>query len=315
MPLQVKPIPLAIVNFRYASNPAASIRYFAKASKVARMIDALHFGFADGCKPRQLLELLATDHHNPAAARAFYTAVLSVKTPANASPDELADIDDRIEQAVRDLAKKFGVPVVAWLHKNTKTRHAHLIFPNSDGRRTIPLPQKVLQELQDFGWTTALVSGRGKGERKALPVYPKARSLRVRDLANQLLDKSGQFVPEQLEVLLKAGVFTAARRRKNGTLISFEVNQQRVRVATLEGFVREITNTNVQNTNTQKPMIAIIKPGAPLPKEVVENLKTGGYDLKAFQALIDEFASTRAGRAAARAHEQATNKNQQPTTH
>ena len=72
-------------------------------------------GSAAGCKPRELVNLLAADHHNPSAARAFLTAILSVKTPAHASLQVLADMDDRIEQATRDLSVLLGVPVVGWI--------------------------------------------------------------------------------------------------------------------------------------------------------------------------------------------------------
>lgn len=239
MPLQVKPIPLAIVNVAYSGNAVASIRYFGKTSKVARVIDALHVGVVAGCKPRELVELLAANHHNPTAARAFYTAVLSVKTPADAAPEVLADIDDRMEQAVRDLSKKLGVPVVGWIHHNTKTRHAHLIFPNSDGRRTLPLARKFLKEIQGFGWTTALAPGRGKGKRKALPVYTHAKNLQVRDLATLLLDSTGNVRQDQWDGLVQRGEISNFRRRQDGSVISFEFQRRRLRWNTLKGFLVE----------------------------------------------------------------------------
>lgn len=211
--------------------------------------DEWDIGVAAGCKPRELIKLLAADHHNPTAARAFLTAVLSVKTPPNASPEVLKDIDDRIEQAVRDLSKKLGVPAVAWIH-NSKTRHAHVLFPNSDGRRTLRLARQFLKELQGFGWTEALASGRGKGQRKALPVYTHSRQLDVRDLAASLLDQHGRYNPEALRQLIASGDVTDLREAKNGRLISFQWHGRRIRQTTLEGFIKLMKgDTDSDDTN------------------------------------------------------------------
>jgi hypothetical protein len=310
MPLQIKP--LAIINFRYSGNPVASIRYFAKVAKVARVIDALRVGCVAECKPRQLIELLAADHHNPTATRAFFTGILSVQTPDDASLDVLADIDDRIEQATRDLSEKLGVPVVAWIHRNTKTRHAHLLFPNSNGKRTLALASKFLKELQGFEWTDALASGRGKGRRQALPVYAHAKNLAVRDLAGQVAGQGG-VTADQWEKLLAAGVIATPRRRKNGELISFEYGGRRIRASTLEGFARELAHNNKQTK--EKTMTKIINPAAPLPPAVAGVIEAAGYALDEFQALLDEFSNTRLGHSAAREHEQANDQNQQPPAH
>ncbi len=76
-----------------------------------------------------------------------------------------------IRQAFKDLYEKLGVPGVAWIHDNTQTIHGHGLFPNSDGRRTLDLSPTFLREVQGFQWTKALISGRGRGRRKALSVY------------------------------------------------------------------------------------------------------------------------------------------------
>ena len=276
--------PNAIINFDYSGNPAATIRYNANQSKLARTVDCLHVGIAAGCKPRELVKLLAANHHNPSAVRAFLTAVLSVQTPRNASPEVLADFDNRLEQAIRDLSRKLGVPILGWIHKNTRTRHAHLLIPNSDNRRTLQLTRKVLKQLQGFEWTTALASGRGKGQRKALPVYPHARQLDVRDLAQLLLDESGEVRDTVWDHLAAVGAISNVRARKDGSPISFEFRSRRIRFETLKGFLT-VEKKGIDMTNTSTYQQA--------PPELQQQLGQLGLSPEAIGRILGEFSTAR----------------------
>ena len=237
--------PCAILNLRSTGDPAAAIRYFSDPKKVSVAYDGLATGLPVG-SAKELADLLLFNHHDRRAKRVCRTAVISVQTPANATKEQLADIDRRLLQAASDLQKILKVAsMLGWVHGNTATRHIHLIFGNSNGRRALDLRPKFLRQLQGFQWTLALLSGRGKGRRKALPAYPHARKLAVRDLAAVLVDDYGRIRRDKWEAFVKAGKISNFRRRKNGEVISFEYggNGRRVRVATLEGFITECQNT------------------------------------------------------------------------
>jgi len=236
--------PLAIVNLGATGNVGAAIKYFGDKKKVGKFLDGLHTGAAVG-SPKELAALLLSNHHNPRGKRVARTAVISVKTPRRASKRELEDIDERLMQAFWDLQKLLKVPMLGWTHTNTATRHLHIIFPNSNGIRCLDLRPRWLRQLQGFMWTAALLSGRGRGRRKALPAYPKARKLVVRDLATLLMDGQGNLRQDRWKALVAQGKISNFRQRKSGELISFEWGGtgRRVRMATLKGFATECQNT------------------------------------------------------------------------
>ncbi len=247
--------PLAIVNFKDTSDPVATIRYNANPKKVVATYDGLGTGVAVGSS-KELADLLLAGHHNKRAKRVCRTAVLSVKTPRRATKEQLEDIDRRLLQAAADLKLILGVAsMLGWVHGNTITRHLHLIFPNSTGRRTLDLRPKFLRQLQAFEWTLALASGRGRGRRRALSVYPKSRKLAVRDLAQVLVDGKGNLRKDRWDAMVKSGQISDFRRRNDGSLISFQWGNKRVRVATLRGFAIE-QNTRPEYEHIYEPKLA-----------------------------------------------------------
>jgi hypothetical protein len=127
--------------------------------------------------------------------------------------------------------------MLGWVHGNTLTRHIHLIFANSNGRRTLDLRPKFLKELQGLQWTVQFLTGRGKGRRKSVPVYTKAQKLDVRILAFALFDSIGKLRKDRWDKLVEAGKIGNFRRRNNGAIISFEFQGRRLRLATLKNFL------------------------------------------------------------------------------
>src|ERR1019366_10300698 len=70
--------------------------------------------------------------------------------------------------------------------------HEHLEIGNLDENgEPLQFDLRKVIAMANMEFTTAAVSAKGKGEHKSLPVYPKAKSLAVRDLAVQLLDDRG----------------------------------------------------------------------------------------------------------------------------
>jgi len=220
--------PLAIINLRSTGDVVAAIKYFSDKKKVGKFLDGLHTGAAVG-DSKQLAELLLCGHHNPHGKRVARTAVISVKTPHHATRQELEDIDQRLVRAFWDFSKLLQVPMLGWLHTNTQSRHLHVLFVNSTGVHCLDLRPAWLRQLQGFAWTAALLSGRGRGRRKALPTYPKSKNLVVRDLANLLMDGQGNLRQDRWDDLVKAGQITNFRRRNDGSIVSFEWGKRRVR--------------------------------------------------------------------------------------
>ena len=239
-------IPLAIVNFRSTSDAVGNITYCSNPKKVSAKYDGLQTGIAVG-SAREIAELLLSYHHDKRAKRLCRTGIISVQTPVNATPDELADIDQRLLQAARDLQLFLKVgSMLGWVHGNTLTRHLHFIFPNSNGKRTLDLRPKMLRQIQSFCWTAQLLTGRGKGRRKSLSVYPKT-TLVIRDLAEILVTPAGGLNKPAWDELVRSRKITDFRTRNDGTIISFSYHNRRFRVNTLKQFALEYIYENSQN--------------------------------------------------------------------
>ena len=285
--------PLAIVNFKATSRVVEAIRYFSDPKKVTAFYGDLDAGYPKGT-PKQLAELLLAYHHDPRAKRVCRTALISVKTPNNASKDELADIDRRLLQAARDFQKVMGIAsMLGWVHGNTATRHIHLLFANSNGRRTLDLRPKFLKELQAMQWTMQFLSGRGKGRRKALPMYPKAKRLDTRLLAAALLDSKGKLRRDRWDRLVRSGKVTDFRRRNNGSVISFQFQGRRIRLSTLTNFLGLLGGQTSAGSgwgeNQSETMTTLVDPNAALPDELQEAFNNSGFTSKDVQEILRDI--------------------------
>ena len=284
--------PLAILNFKATSRVVEAIRYFSDPKKVTAFYGDLDAGYPKGTA-KQLAELLLSYHHDPRAKRVCRTALISVKTPNNASKDELADIDRRLLQAARDFQKVMGIAsMLGWVHGNTATRHIHLLFANSNGRRTLDLRPKFLKELQAMQWTMQFLSGRGKGRRKALPMYPKAKRLDTRLLAAALLDSKGKLRRDRWDRLVRSGKVTDFRRRNNGSVISFQFQDRRIRLTTLINFLGLLAGQSGGSggeANQSETMTTLIDPNAALPGELQEAFNNSGFTSKDVQEILRDI--------------------------
>jgi hypothetical protein len=149
----------AILRLHYTSKPVASIRYYSNPRKVIKTIDGLNLGTVN-TKPKDLADSILVDHHDPSACQTARTFVISAKTPDKATPEQLKEIDQRLERAFFDFkAEMGGASMAGWIHGNTKTRHVHGIFANSDGQRGLDIGPQQLSKLQDF--FGRLLSSRG----------------------------------------------------------------------------------------------------------------------------------------------------------
>ncbi|MEI6568569.1 MAG: hypothetical protein WCR20_17950, partial [Verrucomicrobiota bacterium] len=210
-----------------------------------------------------------------------------------ATKEELSDIDRRLLRAEADFQKFLGIAsMLGWVHGNSATRHIHLIFNNSNGRRTLDLRPKFLKELQGLLWTVQFLSGRGKGKRKALPMYPKAKRLEVRLLAVALLDSDGKLRKDRFERMVKAGKITDLRLRNNGSLISFQFQGRRIRLNTLINFLGLLAGEAGAaggGENQSEIMTNLIDPNAALPDELQEAYTDSGFTSKDVQEILAQI--------------------------
>lgn len=281
----------AIINLRYSSKVSASIRYFANAQKVVKALDALNVGVAVG-RPKDLAALLLYEHHDITACKPARTFIISAETPKDSTTEQLKDIDAKLEQAFFDL-KKFlgGLPMLGWLHGNTSTRHLHGVFPNSDTRRGLNITPQMLSRLHDFAWTRAFESGRGQGKRKALTVYPHARKLAVRDLAEQLIKSDGTVDLARWDGLQTSGIITDFRIRKDGSPVSFEFNGKRIRVTTLQQFLavqQTAEKPKKQNKPKETMPVKVFTPQL-IPPDLANDLGAVGFQPHQLQSVCDDI--------------------------
>lgn len=286
--------PYAIVNLKSTKRPVDAIKYFANPKKVVAVYDGLDVGVAKG-SPKELAENLLAFHHDPRTNRVCRTAVISVQTPPGASKSQLSDIDRRLLGAAKDFQKFMGIAsMLGWVHQDTLTRHIHLIFCNSNGRRTLDLRPKFLKELQGFLWTLQFASGRGKGKRRALPMYTKSKRLDVRVLAVALLGPDGKVRQERWDKLVKAGNVSELRHRKDGSIISFQFQGRRIRFATLKNFLGLLGGQTSDgsaggNHQTGENMTNIINALEPLPADVTESLHGSGFTSADVQEILKDI--------------------------
>jgi len=230
-----KPSPYyAIVNIKHNTTPVKAIEYFADTDKVTGFYNGLELGTPEGQSPKELTDLLLAEHHDRRVEKVARSVVISVKTPRNATKEQLADIDARLLRCARDLQKFLRVvQALGWIHANTRTRHLHMIFANSTGRKTLDLNPKFLRRIQDFKWTIEFLSGRGKGERGTCDFNPKAPGLKVTTLATILMDRNGELKEDRWQRLIAEGNVSDFRYRNDGTIISFKFGKKRMRINTL----------------------------------------------------------------------------------
>ena len=286
--MAVNPAPLGIVNLKSTNQPRRAISYFANPAKVVAIADCLRVGTMSNATPKDIEDSLLCNHHDrPVKNRICRTVIISVQTPKNATKEQIEELVTRTSNAFHDLFTELNVPGAAWIHGNTKTIHGHGIFPNSDGRRTLNISPTVLRSLQGFKWTGELDSGRGKGERGALPVYTKAKELAVRELAKIIFESGGPDVGVEIEALEKAGIIDSIRRKKDGQPASFAFNKKRIRLSTLKNFAIEQKQQNKNN------MITSFDPNKGPSEQLIDDLKKAGFDDTLIQGIFRKVKAAR----------------------
>ena len=141
-------------------------------------------------------------------------------------------------------------------------------------------------------WTMQFLAGRGRGKRRALPMYPKAKRLDVRLLAVALLDSDGNLRKDRFERMVKSGKISDLRLRTNGSLISFKFQDRRIRLTTLINFLGLLagqTGGSGGGENQTEVMTTLIDPNAALPGELQEAFTDSGFTSKDVQAILQDI--------------------------
>jgi hypothetical protein len=284
----------AILHVAYSSKPTATLQYNTNRRKLVRTLDGCDTGVLYG-KAKQDAALLLLGHHDPEGTKCeiLRTLILTVQTPPRPTLAQLHYIDDQIERAFYDLKKFLGAKQMAGhIHGNTQSRHAHITLPNSNGQRGLQWDPKFLSTLQDFGWTTAFQSGRGKGVGKSLNCYPYARHKEpIRALASQLLDEQGKVFSLRWDHLVASGVITDFRLRKDGSVISFAHGGKRFRLKELQDFV-SYRQSQITTQQKENPMpISAINPTQPIPSSLQQKMLPTGLTTTDLQQINVKLAA------------------------
>jgi hypothetical protein len=107
----------------------------------------------------------------------------------------------------------------------------HLILANTDGQRGIQWTRQQCSQMQDMAWIPEAVtqqfnitSGKGTGVRRTEKIpYPKSENLVAYEI--------GTLNNHQIENGISCGHYGAARRAKDGRIISIETQGKRINIA------------------------------------------------------------------------------------
>jgi len=197
-------------------------------------------GFGEMPLDRSQLKMVAgflRAHHGTSRASEVRHVIFSA--PPGTPPEIARPI---IQQVARDWIATHA-PGRRWmlgLQDHNLKEHGHLEVEGvgADGE---PLKFGLREAISTSGmeFTSCAVSAKGKGLGKSVPVYPKAKSLAVRDLATALLDDRGGMRADLWADYVRAGTVSDLRNRKDGTLISFAFGGRRMRLSTLRGFLQQ----------------------------------------------------------------------------
>lgn len=146
-------------------------------------------------------------------------------------------------RAVADDWLKTYAPDHNWLlalQYHNQVWHAHLAVANvsADGKPIKLRPHQV-KAMATMAFTNHASNATGTGK-QGLPFYTKARrKLSVEQLAEKLVMNTGEINSAEWSRLQKEGVITNFRNRTDGSVISFEFQKRRLRVALLRRLLTE----------------------------------------------------------------------------
>lgn len=205
-------------------------------------------GYAPGLPagaPALDCEALLSGHHGGKASKArsiaFSTQYFSTREEALAHAKALPRVCSAYRTHWAPLSNAISIVHLSEGRKQWAGMwrlDAHLIICNSDGRRGLQWNREQCKQMQDFAWLpaieapSAIISGKGAGvtSRTQKIPYPKAQNLIAYDI--------GKLTNEQIEEGLSNGLYGAARRRKDGSIISLEASGKRINLARARELVR-----------------------------------------------------------------------------
>ena len=123
-------------------------------------------------------------------------------------------------------------------------------------------------------------------------MYPKAKRLDTRLLAAALLDSKGKLRRDRWDRLVRSGKVTDFRRRNNGSVISFQFQDRRIRLTTLINFLGLLAGQSGGSggeANQSETMTTLIDPNAALPGELQEAFNNSGFTSKDVQEILRDI--------------------------
>jgi hypothetical protein len=190
-------------------------------------------------------------HHGESRASEVRHVVLS--TPKGTPRREAKKV---IRAVWKDFISTYA-PERPWMfglqfHNGILHGHGAISNVGPAGRPLGWKPHQVVA-MSEMAFTEHAISAKGRGK-KGLPIYTKARGkLAVKDLAALVVDTDSTIKNEVWKQLKKKGAVSDFRNRKDGSLISFEFQGRRIRLATLKHFVEHLQSDSSGNTGSASP--------------------------------------------------------------
>jgi len=248
------------------------------------------FGFGKFRLPRNrtewAIQALCSFHANSRAAEVRH---IVFSTPKEMEKKEAQKL---LRAVCADWLKAYasGRNWIFGLHEDNGIQHGHLAVANL-GPDSKPLkfrPHQVLA-MSDMAFTKLASPAKGKGKR-GLPLYTKARKkLVVQDLASLLIAPDGSLRQEIWDQFKAKKLLTKFRTRNDGSIISFEFQDKRIRYTTLLRFLKPKHPTN------QQPMPqTFIQPNQALPEDLGAKLLNAGFSKKDLASINAKLRSANA---------------------
>ena len=186
-------------------------------------------------------ESLILGHHG--AGRLLRSLVISLDCPS--SDDFVRLHSAALGHCCEDFCNRYapGSPYLFGVHHLGNKLHAHLLVRNSDSEKCFDWRPEVLQEMQNFGWTTEFDSGRGKGLNHVVgkTCYPATHTV-----AGTL----AALGVEALKALLEAGDLAITRTKKDGSPLTLKFEDRKIRVQTVSAIDSEFSERLCEAMNS-----------------------------------------------------------------
>jgi hypothetical protein len=221
-------------------------------------------------------ETLQTHHTNKRASEARHVVLAVPKSTPRREALEL------LEKVSADWIAEYapGRPWMYGVHVDNGFWHAHVAVANmGDDGKALQIDQFDVRNMAGMKFTSHAVSAKGTGMNIGLPVYSKAESLVVRDLAETLVDDAGNVRNNRWEEMVSSNKITDIHvHKRTGLPSSFKFEDRFISFKALALFIEHEQKRKLLAADITVPapavpladLLARFAKAAPLPTPSVQ---------------------------------------------